>query len=124
MRGVMALRNNPNYVDQKTFMYKMDPYASYSQPFDEYYSDTKEDEGLISHLVSKDMYVGRLSVDTSVTTGTVLFSAPIHPLMFRANTANSQLVVAPIDKLSRLSRYYSGTLRLRFQNCGSSFHMF
>jgi len=124
MRGVMALRNNPNYVDQKTFMYKMDPYASYSQPFDEYYSDTKEDEGLISHLVSKDMYVGRLSVDTSVTTGTVLFTAPIHPLMFRANTANSQLVVAPIDKLSRLSRYYSGTLRLRFQNCGSSFHMF
>jgi hypothetical protein len=124
-RMVVSTRNNPNYVDNETFMYKLDPYSTHQQPLGEYISDTAVDEGLISNIVSKPMAVSTFTINTSNSPGTLLFSAPIHPCMFRQRGQNSiAFVTAPIDKLSRMSRFYRGGLRLSIQNLGSSFHMF
>jgi len=123
-RHVMALRNNPNYVDRETYLYKLDPYAEHVTPLDEFHSDTDVDEGLISNLCGKNMLVSVVNVATSAVAGTLLFSAPISPLMFRATVGSTTLVTAPIDKLARLARFWSGDLILTLHNYGSAFHMY
>lgn len=124
MREVMALRNNPNYVDSDTYLYKLDPYAQFSQPMEEAYSNTLVDEGLVSHICSKPMAVSRFAVTTSTASSTLLFTMPIHPCAFRQEIGGTVMVTAPIHKLALMSKYYSGSLKLTLQNCGSNFHMF
>jgi len=125
-REIMAMRNNPNYVDKETYLYKLDPYAQFSTPMHEYHSDCTHDEGDIRTMCKKPMMVSVVNVRTSMVTGSLLFSAPISPLMFRGTTTNgnSTIISAPIDKLSRLARFWSGDLELILHNMGSAFHMY
>jgi hypothetical protein len=122
-RIVAAHRNNPNYVDAPTFYYKLDPYAAHFNAMVEEI-DTEVDEGSVSFLCSKPMAVSKVTISTSTASGTCLFTAPIHPKMFRSSVAGTEILTAPLDKLASMSRYYSGNLRLTLQNCGSSFHMY
>jgi hypothetical protein len=126
MRGIMAMRNNPNYVDKETYYYKLDPYSQHVTPMLEYESDTMEDEGLILNMCKKKMLVSTFAVSTSTAVGTTLFSAPIHPLMFRgvAVGGSTAVVSSPIEKLTRMAKFWSGSLKLTIHNFGSAFHMF
>jgi len=126
MRSVVAMRNNPNYVDTHQRLHKLDPYANYTPLFLEHFSDTSIDEGLISSMVSKPMAVSRVTINTTSLAGSILFTAPIHPCMFRtiAPGGFSQAITAPIHALSALSRFYSGTLNLKIENLGSNAHMY
>lgn len=125
-RMIVAHRNNGNYVDDQTFYYKLDPYVDHMSTFDEFYGDTEVDEGLVSHMCSKEMLVRLGTVTTSTTFATPVWSAPISPLMFSNKTTsnNSTYVTAPIDKLTRLARHWSGDLNITIKNYGSSFHMY
>jgi len=125
-RGVVATRQNPNQAEQTTYYYKLDPYGRFNGVSQQFYGETREDECLVSNMVSKPMHVSTFSISTSDVAGRVLFTAPISPLMFRELTAGaaSTVVSAPIDKLSRMARFYRGSLQLTLQNFGTSFHMF
>jgi len=123
-RGIVATRNNPNYVDNETFYYKLDPYSNHITPIEEYLSDTTRDEGLLSNIFRKKMMVSVFPVTTTTNPGTILFSAPISPLMFRKVINRSTVVSAPIDKMTRMSKFWSGDLEITLQNFGSNFHMF
>lgn len=123
-RMIVNVRNNPNYVDKPVYYQHLDPFADHQQPLEEYVSG-ELDEGLISNIVRKPMAVSTFELTTSMGAGTVLFSAPISPLMFRQRSDQRELIItAPIDKLARMSKFWRGTLRLSIQHNGSSFHMF
>lgn len=128
MRSVVALRNNLNYVDNETFYYKLDPYSQHIQPIEEYFSDTSVDEMDVSYLCQKPMAVSRVTINTTQASGTLVFSAPIHPKMFRARSAvvggaQTLAMTAPIDKLASMSRFFSGDMELILQWGGSNYHM-
>jgi hypothetical protein len=122
-RDVMAMRNNPNYVDKETYLYKLDPYAQHCTPMEEYHSDCSHDEGLISSVISKNMIVAVPGLSTSTVVGTPLFVAPISPFMFRSSTS-PPVISAPIHKIAYMSKFWSGDLVLTLQNLGSAFHMY
>lgn len=74
-------RNNPNVVDCKVLYDKLDPYVDYSRFSDHPYFKTQTDEMDMGYLLSKPQHIGTFTVSTLDTSGTLLFSRPMYPIM-------------------------------------------
>lgn len=82
---------------------------------------TNCDEMLISNIITKPGYLGTFAINSADTTGTFLFSRPMHPV---CNPVDFDSDKSPlIQKLAYMTRYWRGTLHFDFHVSASNMHM-
>jgi len=111
-------RNNLNLVDSSTLFEKLDPYADFDRITMESLFMTKQDEMDLSYLLSKPQYITTFRVNSADAPGTFLMSKPITPLMKGAGSETDNL----INIISKMSRFWKGSLKLHIQSSMSNFH--
>lgn len=131
-KNVITARQNVNQVDIPTYFEKLDPYGDYSRITKDYLFDTATDEMLMSHLLSKPMFVSSFTVKSTTTAGTPLFARPITPFQqtpFLANALDyegSQTKSPAFCDLHtmffHLSKYWRGGLSVHIQSNMTNFH--
>jgi len=119
---IIADRNNYNLVDYDTNLEKLDPFSEFTRVCAEPLFETKNDEMMLSYILSKPQYLGTFKVSTSTNTGKVVWSRPITPLQEAVVNANSVHYSTPLGILSLLSKYWKGSLNIHIQSNMTNFH--
>jgi hypothetical protein len=114
-RMVITNRNFINTVDEEQFFETLDPNPSILRTVDRPIFGTTVDEMAISHIISKNQYIGQFRVRVADSVGKLLWTRPISPYQggLEADTA---LISNNIELLHRLSRAWKGSLRITIQS--------
>lgn len=84
---------------------------------------TDIDEMAISHIVSTPCYYRNFAWNSSAANGTILYSQPISPLVFRVDeSANSTCVPSLLAYTTAPFAYWRGSIDLKFKFIKTKFH--
>jgi len=115
-------RNNFNLVDYDTNFEKLDPFSEFTRVCAEPLFETKQDEMMLSYILSKPQYLGTFKVSTSTVAGKVVWSRPITPLQEAVISGESVQYSTPLGILALLSKYWKGSLNIHIQSNMTNFH--
>jgi hypothetical protein len=121
-RMIASDRNNFNLVDYDTNFEKLDPFSEFTRVCAEPLFETKQDEMMLSYILSKPQYLGTFKVNTSTTAGKVVWSRPITPLQEATVENETVLYSTPLCILSLLSKYWKGSMNIHVQSNMTNFH--
>jgi hypothetical protein len=85
----------------------------------------EEDQMSFGYLVKKEAWIDRFNWNTATTQNTgLLYSIQVHPLIAPTFVTESQSVqcMTPVGFVTMPFRYWSGSLRYRFQIVASQYH--
>lgn len=113
-----------NCVDSATFYEKLDPFFQYDRVPKDVIFDTLTDEMDMKYICKKPAYLGTFKVTSSDTTGTLLWSRPITPFQnsYTNESGTNHILTHPLEKLSYLTKYWSGGLKIHIQANMTNFH--
>lgn len=120
-RVVMGQRNFSNAVDIPTHFEKLDPYANHDRVLTDAVFYTKQDEMLLSNILTKPQYVGSFSVTTLTSEETLLWSRPITPVQCKLSETAPGFSV-PLQVFANLSKFWSGSIKVHIQAVMTNFH--
>jgi hypothetical protein len=131
-KTIVTTRQNLNSVDSKTSYEKLDPYYDYSRITKDFIFDTEVDEMLLGHILTKPQFLGTFKVKSDDTTGTLLWSRPITPIIPNysgtaytndiSQRVNSSNISNLISVFGLLSKYWKGSINIHIQSNMTNFH--
>lgn len=80
-RMLVTTRNFGNQVDQPTLVEKLDQHGQFDRIVQDYQFNTDQDEMDVSYILSKPAFLGKFGINTTDTSGTLLYSSPISPFI-------------------------------------------
>lgn len=113
-KNIVSTRNYLNVVDSGTCIEKLDPESTLDRITTEPIFDSDKDEMLIKSIVSKPQYLGTFSVQTTWTSGRLLWARPISP--YQGGCLAGRAVCNNIELLHRMTRAHKGGLKIFIQS--------
>ena len=114
-RMILTNRNFLNTIDETQFFETLDPNPSVIRYVDRPLFGSTVDEMAISHIVSKNQYLGLFRVRVTDSVGKMLWARPISP--YQGGLESSSAVISNnIELFHRLSRAWKGSIRITIQS--------
>lgn len=114
-------RNVAWAVDKPTCYDRLDPFHDFVRMYEQPDFHTAQDEMDVQYLTSKYQYLTTFQVNANDTTGTLLMSRPITPMMSTMKDAATDSV---LELISSCAQAWSGKLDLVFMSSMTSFQHF
>lgn len=109
--------NFANMVDGEQFFEKLDPHANSNRVMEEHLFGTDIDEMDITHITSKDQYLGTFVVSQDDPLGKLLWARPISPFQGGDGFAPDGIICANnLELMHSLHRAWRGGLTLTIQS--------
>lgn len=116
-RLIMTKINFPNMVDGEQYFEKLDPHANANRIVKEQLFGTDIDEMDITHITSKDQFLGSFKVSTSDDMGQLLWNRPISPFQGGIDPLPDSLGCANnLEMMHAMHRAWRGGLKLKIQS--------
>ena len=116
-RVVQSPINFPNMVDGKQFFEKLDPHANSNRIVEEHIFGSDTDEMDLTHISSKDQFLGTFVVKQEDPLGKLLWARPISPFQGGSGLALDGIICANnLELLHSLHRAWRGGLKLTIQS--------
>lgn len=113
-RKIITLRNYANTVDSGTCIEKLDPYTDFDRITQQPIFRTNIDEMAMSYILGKPQYLGTFSVNSTDSSGKLLWSRPISP--FQGGCASSLKIANNIEAMYWMTRAWRGDMELIIQS--------
>lgn len=109
--------NFANMVDGKQYFEKLDPYANTNRVLSEHVFGTPTDEMDVTHITSKDQFIGTFTVSQEDRLGKLVWGRPISPFQGGAGLAADGIICSNnLELMHSLHRAWRGGLNIKIQS--------
>jgi hypothetical protein len=116
-RLITTRTNFPNMIDGEQFFEKLDPHANANRIVKEPIFGTDIDEMDITHITSKDQFLGSFTVNINDDMGKLLWNRPISPFQGGTDLAADGIISTNnLELMHTVHRAWRGGLKLKIQS--------